>query len=320
MRTATVVLLGVGLAVLARMCVFTVDRTEFVYLTQFGHHVATFDGADDDQAGLHFRWPWPIQTVTRVDRRQQQFDLPPAELVTADPREQGTIDKTLVIDGYVVWRVPDAAAAERFIMTLGTPEKAREILRDRFRSQLGAVIPRMPLEHLLNTDGRVVDAHREELRQLLLRPYRNTGPAYGIEVVDVQVRRLIYPAKVNPAILDRIKSERQRKVELELSKGRAEASDILSAADAEIKILQEKSRAALREARGIADAQADRIENQAIRKDPDYYAELKRRELGETALDGRKRVWSTRLFELFFPYLDGAHPPRMAPMPKEGGR
>src|SRR5437660_114268 len=99
MRKKLVLVLGaVVLAVLVRMCLFTVDRSEFVYLTQFGRHVATYDGADEDQAGLHFRWPWPVQTVVRVNRRLQYLDLPPAELVTEDPRT-GTIDKTLAIDG-----------------------------------------------------------------------------------------------------------------------------------------------------------------------------------------------------------------------------
>src|SRR5262245_62129039 len=85
-------LLGlVVLAGVARLCAFTVDRTEFVSLTQFGEHIATYDGADASQAGLHFRLPWPIQSVTRIDRRLQVLDLQPSEHVTQDPREGGTI-------------------------------------------------------------------------------------------------------------------------------------------------------------------------------------------------------------------------------------
>jgi modulator of FtsH protease HflC len=59
------------LVVVARLSLFTVDRTEFVYLTQFGRHVDTFDGAQDDEAGLHWKWPWPVQSVQRLDRRLQ---------------------------------------------------------------------------------------------------------------------------------------------------------------------------------------------------------------------------------------------------------
>src|SRR5205814_5094429 len=70
------------LVVVLRLCLFTVDRTEFVYVTQLGRHVATYDGSHDEQAGLHLRHVWPIQTLTRIDRRLQVLELPAAELVT----------------------------------------------------------------------------------------------------------------------------------------------------------------------------------------------------------------------------------------------
>src|SRR5437660_8605267 len=79
---------------------FTVDRTEFVYVTQFGRPVVTLDGATE--AGLHAKWPWPVQAVQRLDHRLQAFDLPGAELLTHDPKGQ-TIDKTLTVDAYVCW-------------------------------------------------------------------------------------------------------------------------------------------------------------------------------------------------------------------------
>ena len=65
MRFFLLVLAAVLLVVLARMCFFTVDPTEYVYVTQFGRHVATYDGQDQEaDAGLHLRWPWPVQSVT----------------------------------------------------------------------------------------------------------------------------------------------------------------------------------------------------------------------------------------------------------------
>src|SRR3954452_16468712 len=108
MRYLLFVLLA-GLLVWASL--FTVDRTEFVYLTQFGRHVATCDGANDAQAGLHLKWPWPFQSVQRLDHRLQYFDLPGAELLTRDPRHN-TIDKTLTLDAYVCWRISGANAVD----------------------------------------------------------------------------------------------------------------------------------------------------------------------------------------------------------------
>src|SRR5260370_35702629 len=79
---------------------FTVDPTEFVYVTEFGAPVAVYDGARQDDAGLHLRWPWPVQSVQRLDCRLQHFDLPSTELLTHDP-DGKTLDKTLTAEAYV---------------------------------------------------------------------------------------------------------------------------------------------------------------------------------------------------------------------------
>jgi membrane protease subunit HflC len=313
----TIVLILIVVAMIGRLCLFTVDRTEFVYMTQFGRHVATFDGSLEDQAGLHPRWPWPIQSLTRVDRRMQVLDLPAAELVTRDPTEPGTIDKTLAIDAYAVWRVPNADALERFILTVGTPERAKVILRDRLRGRLGAAIADRKFDDLISTDPGHVDQQRELLRRQLMQ---SSEPADedGIELVDVRVRRLNYPPQVRQAIFDRIKSERNRKAEASLSKGRTEAANIKSKSEAEVNRKLALANALNDEKRGQADAEADRILNGAISKDPNYYGELKRREIGDLALKDNKKVkvWSTQLFRLIFPAVpaEGMKPPR------EGGR
>lgn len=307
--------LSIAAVLLLRLCLFTVDRSEFVYLTQFGRHIATYDGADDSQAGLHFRWPWPVQTAVRVDRRLQVLDLPAAELVTEDLRS-GTIDKTLAVDAYVVWRVPDAEAAERFIVTVGTPEQARDILRDRIRGRLGAAVARMQLEDLISDRDdptergqRWVDRKREKLRQQLLKSSAGGAAEDGIEIVDVRIRRLNYPTQVRQAIFARIISERNRKVAYETSRGLRESKDIESRTDTEISIAKETADARNRRARAVVDARADVTLNSAISKDPDYYGELKSREIGEMSLDGRKKVWSTRLFGFYFPLPASGAPP-----------
>ena len=106
----------------ARMCLFTVDRAEYVYVTQFGRHIATYDGADAGDAGLHWKWPAPIQSIHRLDRRLQVFDLPARELPTNDP-EGRTIDKMLTLDAYVCWRISGKDGVDRFLKT-GPGERA----------------------------------------------------------------------------------------------------------------------------------------------------------------------------------------------------
>src|SRR5581483_6903087 len=79
-----------------------VDASEYAYITQFGKPVAVYDGGSD--AGLHGKLPWPIQSVIRLDRRLQLFDLPSPELLTHDATGQ-TIDRTLTVSAYVCWRI-----------------------------------------------------------------------------------------------------------------------------------------------------------------------------------------------------------------------
>src|SRR6266446_9497291 len=106
----------------ALLSAFAVDRTELAYVTQFGRLVAVYDGAKD--AGLHWRWPWPVQSVQRLDRRLQVFDLPEIELLTRDDKGE-TIDKTITVDAYVCWRIDGEDGVSRFIRAMGTADRAR---------------------------------------------------------------------------------------------------------------------------------------------------------------------------------------------------
>src|SRR4051812_16839285 len=153
MRIAIPTIIVLLLVALGATAIYTVDRAEYVYVTQFGQHVATLDGAGD--GGLHAKLPWPVQSVQRLDRRLQYFDLPETELLTHDP-ERKTIDKTLTVVAYACWRIDGRDGVDLFIRRIGTPEQARTILGERIRGQLGALLGRMRMDDLISTDtGRV---------------------------------------------------------------------------------------------------------------------------------------------------------------------
>src|SRR5947209_3907873 len=133
MRRILLLILGVTLLlIVAGSVAFAVDRSEFAYVTQFGRLVQTWDGETD--AGLHFKLPWPMQSVQRLDRRLQVFDLAGAELLTHDP-QGNTIDKTLTISAYVCWRIADRARVDRFVRAVGTPDRAEAILGQQINSR-----------------------------------------------------------------------------------------------------------------------------------------------------------------------------------------
>jgi membrane protease subunit HflC len=288
-----VLLLGGALA--ARLSLFTVDRTEFAYLTEFGRPVRTFDGAKDDEAGLHLKWPWPVQSVQRYDRRLQFFDLPGAELLTRDPK-RNTIDKTLTVDAYVCWRIADEpGAVDRFVRSVGTPEGARAILGQRVNSELGAAVGRLELDDLISVEAGKVDATREALRRRLLdegaQPLRASALRdYGIDVVDVRVRRISHPQAVQQEIFNRIRSEREKKVAEYRGEGELKAADIRSEGERKATLLKAQADAEALRQRGLADAAADTIRNDAARQDPQFYAFLKKLEEYQKILGDNKTM------------------------------
>ena len=281
--TRFVLLVVLPLAVLlwVRTCFYAVDYAEYAYVTRFGDPVVIHNGESD--AGLHVKAPWPIDSVLRIDRRVHVVDLPAVESLTRDPQTQ-TVDKTLAVDAFVTWRVPDADAADRFVRTVGTPDQARRVLGPRINGRLAAVISTMPLDDLIAVaDEAAVDARSGALHAALLDESADGGPLrdrvlaeYGIDIVDLRVRRFSYPEAVRASIAERIRSERARKVADYESDGRKRAADILSAADKDARTTESTARAEKQRIEGKADVEADRIRNEAQAKDPEFYAFLQK--------------------------------------------
>jgi modulator of FtsH protease HflC len=315
---AIFLLFAIGL----RLSVYTVDAAEFAYVTLLGKHTATFDGASgDDGAGLHVGWPWPAQSVQRLDRRLQQFDLPPTELLTQDPEGQ-TVDKMLLVEAYVCWRIADRHAVDLFVRRIGTVERASALLEPRIRSELGKAIGQMRMSDLVSkvvvpgsTKTHVdvaIDGLHERLMQVLQGPVRDE---YGIELVDIRLRRFSHPTQVRDSIFDRIKSERARKAAEYASKGDLEARNIDTQADEQARGKLAKAHYDEVKIKGDADAEAMRIRNEAHQADPEFYAFLKQMEKLQSILGDSKTVL---LLSTHRPMFDGLfQPPRLKMEPKK---
>ncbi len=299
MRAKVLLALAVVIALLAiGSSLFAVDRTEFVYVTQFGRPVRTYDGVTE--GGLHFKLPWPIQSVQRLDQRLQVFDLAGVELLTRDPKGK-TIDKTITISAYVCWRIADAEGVDRFIRTVGTPDRAETIVGQQINSRLGAEIGNMKLDDLISVapsrevEQRMQDLSRRLLGENTLGPEHSSlrGSArktYGIDLVDVRLRRFNYPAQVRDAIFERIRSERNKKAAEYQSEGAQLARNIESQAEHDARIILADARASEQRLKGEAEAEADHIRDQAHRKDVAFYTFLKKLEEYQRILGDNKTV------------------------------
>ena len=294
------------LALWARTAFYAVDQAEYVYVTRFGKRVDIHDGAT--AAGLHFKLPWPIDSTQRIDRRVQSFDLPAVESLTRDP-DTGTVDKTLAVDASLTWKIPNAEAADRFFRTVRTPEQAKKVLGPLVNGRLAAVISALKMDDLIGVvDSQtmtaawigfpavVLDAPRflaEDLKRIDIRTERirrrlggDEGSSaaladtalktrvlseYGIELIDVRVRRFSYPEAVRSSIAERIRSERAKKVADYESEARQKASEITAEADRIARTKEADARAQKTVIEGQANADAARIRSTAYAQDREFY-------------------------------------------------
>ena len=309
-RFLIVVALPIVLILWGRTAFYTVDYAEFAYVTRFGQPVATHDG--ESAAGLHFKMPWPIDSVLRVDHRLQSFDLPATEALTRDPTT-GTVDKTLTVDAFMTWRVPDSVAADQFIRSVGTPQQVKRVLAPRITGRLASIISGMTLEELISVaDDDKTEARSEKLLQQLLSDdlRAKVRSEYGIEIVTLRVRRLSYPEAVRSSIYERIRSERGRKVAEYENQGRREVAEIVSKADKDRREIEADAKAKKQLLEGQADVTADRLRNEAHAKDPEFYAFLQKLKSLQAALMDTKDVLLLSLnHELFRMLREPPKPP-----------
>jgi membrane protease subunit HflC len=307
-----------------RSALYSVDQAEYVYVTRFGEPVVIHDGAS--AAGLHIKSPWPVELVERIDRRVQSFELPSVESLTRDPIT-GTVDKTLAVDASVTWRIPDPAAADRFFRTVRTPEQARKVLGPLVNGRLAAVISALEMDKLISVvdvqtamagltgfpavageaprfmaeDVRLIDARTELVRRRLggegeegalgdeaLR--KRVLTEYGIELIDVRVRRFSYPEAVRSSIAERIRSERAKKAADYESEGRQKAAEISSEADRVARTREADARAQKTVIEGQANADAARIRAAAYSQDREFYLFLENLRAFQTIISETRDV------------------------------
>jgi membrane protease subunit HflC len=308
MTRTFIIIVFILLLLWARTACYAVDQAEYAFVTRFGEKVAVYDGAES--AGLHFKAPWPIDSVQRIDRRVQSFDLPAVESLTRDPVNR-TVDKTLAVDAYVTWKIPDSDAADRYFRTVRTPEQAKKILGPLVNGRLAAVISTLPIDDLIGVadtesglagviglpavvpsdvlfravDAKTIDDRVEKVRRRILGEEGLMGASasssenlraraeaeYGIEIVDIRVRRFSYPEAVRGSIAERIRSERGKKVADYESEGRKRAADITTDADRIARSIETDARAKKTVIEGQANADAARIRSIAYAQDREFY-------------------------------------------------
>ena len=248
---------------------FSVRETEFVLVTQFGRPVRTVT-----EAGLTAKWPF--QTALYFDRRLRVYNPRPSEFLTRDK-------KNIVIENYVVWKIQDP---DRFVETVGDSTAAEMRLHDIIWSGLSAALGARDLDSIVGTqEGKVeTSAMLDDLTGL-------TGRAaleqYGINVVDVRIKRLNLPEQNKQSVYARMRAERQRIARQYRAEGEEQALSIRADADRQKEEILSVAYKQAEGIRGQGDAESTRIYGQAYSRNPGFYKLLRTLESYKKVLDDK---------------------------------
>ena len=237
------------LAVFVTQCCFTVHQTQQALVLQLGDPLPEIY-----RPGLHFKLPF-IQKVVYFDARVLDY--------AASSREAFTVDKkTIVLDNYARWRISDPL---QFYRTMRTIPGAQARLDDVVYSQLRALVGAYTLTEVVSKERATIMTRVTEKVSDLMKPY-------GVEVLDVRIKRTDLPAENLRAIFDRMRAERERQAKQYRSEGEEESTRIRSDADRQKAIILADAARDSQIIRGDADARAAQIYADAYNKNKDFYA------------------------------------------------
>ncbi len=261
--------------------VYTVDETQQVVITQFGRPI----GKPITRAGLKFKLPF-IQTANYFEKRLLQWD--------GDANQIPTLDKRFIwVDTTARWKIVDPL---RFMQSVGSEPSAQTRLDDIIDAASRSVISSHNLvEVIRNTNRLVKSAGKEDisasgfsrtdlatiqlgrraLSEQILAQAAKVVEAFGIQLVDVKIKRINYIQQVRKEVYERMKEERLRIAQRFRSEGQGKKSEIEGQVDKELKEIESTAYRKAQTIRGKADAEAIRIYAEAYNKDPEFFAFVK---------------------------------------------
>jgi len=269
------VVIIIGLIILGGT-LYTVDQTQQVIITQFGEPI----GKPITKAGLHVKKPF-IQKVNYFEKRLLAWDGLPTQVPTKDKRY-------IWVDTTARWRIVDPL---KFLQTVGNERTALGRLDDIIDSATrNQITSHLLYELVRNSEREFVETEvsleieekigevkygREEISRSILEEASRLVPGFGIELVDVRIKRLNYVERVRQGVYARMIAERKRVAEQYRSEGQGKKAEIEGMREKELQRITSEAYRRAQEITGKADAEATKIYAQAYNKDPEFYSFLK---------------------------------------------
>jgi membrane protease subunit HflC len=311
-KTAIIILI---LAVIVTLLstLYIVQEGQQAVIVQFGRPV----GETVTEAGLHFKVPF-IQDVRRFEKRLLTWDGDPNQIPTKG-REFIWVDTT------ARWRIADA---RRFLESVASEEGAQSRLNDIIDSVVRDQVSSSELVELVRSSSwkvpgeealeevpaeqekelkKEISRGREEITRTILTEARRIIPQYGIELVDVRIKRLDYVESVREKVYARMISERKRIAAQFRSEGEGQSAEILGTMEKELRGIRSTAYRRVQEIRGKADAEATRVYAESYSRNPEFYAFLRTLELyGEGSNKNSVAILTTD--SDFYRYLKTTNP------------
>ena len=246
-------LTGVALLVVVALIGFsltayTVDERERAILFRLGEMRMV-----DNQPGLHFRIP-VYNTVERFEARVQTLDRGAVRYQTREL-------KNVVVDAFVKWRIDDLRSYFVSVGRGSVNNRLGQIIDDLSRNEFGK-----------RTVEEVVSGERDEIVNILRERLAERSQAFGVEIIDVRLRRVDLPAEVSNSVYERMEAERSRVAAELRAEGREEGERIRSQADRERTVILAEAEREAQRIRGEGDATATATYAGAYERDPEFYA------------------------------------------------
>ncbi len=234
---------------------FAVDESELGIILQFGKPVRVLS-----EAGLHWKLPDPIQTKMFFDKRVLVCDPTASEFLTGDKQN-------IVVDMYLCWKIIEPL---KFLQAVRDRTGAELRLEDIIVAEAGAVFGNYPLSAFVSHNQGEMQL-RKIMNLISEKCDQRARQQYGIEVIDVKMKRLNFPEENKPSVFARMWAERERIATRYRSEGREMAAKIKAEASKQKEIILSETYKEAEKLKGEGDAEAMRIYAQAFGKDPDFY-------------------------------------------------
>ena len=254
---AKLLLLGVAIVVviiLVLSSTFKVNEHEQVILLQFGEPRKVVNGYGSQEPGLYLKTPF-VQNVESFEKRILDYDAPPEEMILGD-------QKRLVVDSFIRYRITDSLL---FFQTVGSESIAR--------NRLGAILNAATRQVLGTVELiTVLSGERGQLMLYILDQVNRESRDFGVDVIDVRIRRADLPDENSQAVYRRMQTEREREAKEYRAQGDEASQRIRSRADKERTILLANAKRESEILRGQGDALAVKIFADAFGQDEDFFA------------------------------------------------